>query len=327
MKFVSNFLAVAALACTIGAPSVANAQAFPNKPIRLIVPWPSGGATDVVARVLAEGMRKDLGRSVVIENKPGATGRIGIEAVRSAPPDGYTLVMAISNTHGLAPALYPDLPYDPVKDFTPIGVAATGPLAVVVHPSVPAKTLPELVEYAKRNPGKLNFASAGAGSASHLLGEMLKSIAGIDMVHIGYKGTGQAVTDLAAGQVQLLFDGTPVMPYLKNDQLRALATTGPKRWSALPEVPTTTEAGYPKLQTYGWWGLMGPKGMPQPIVDRLNRSLNSALKDPFVQSTLHTQGMDVSEANTPAEMGAFIATEIVRWKANLKMINYTHKPQ
>jgi tripartite-type tricarboxylate transporter receptor subunit TctC len=322
MQRRSMILGAAALALS-GVQSIAAAETFPSKPIKLIVPWPSGGAADFVARLVAEGMRKDLGQTVIVDNKPGATGLIGINATRSSPADGYTLVLAISNTHGLAPALNPKLAYDPVRDFTPIGVAAIGPLAVTVHPSVPVKTLPELVDYAKKNPGKLSFASAGPGSASHLLGEMLKSLAGINIVHVPYKGAGQAVQDLVAGRVHILFDGVAVKPYLQDGRLRALATTGPQRWSALPDTPTTAEAGYPKLRTVGWFGIMGPKDMPQPIVDRLNRSLQLALKDPALQSALKIQGMDIPTATSPAEMTTFIGSEIDRWKQNLKMINYT----
>jgi tripartite-type tricarboxylate transporter receptor subunit TctC len=321
-----KLLATATFACSLAAPSIAAAQAYPAKPIRLVVPWPAGGAADIVARAVSEGMRKDLGQTIVVENKAGATGRIGIDAVRTAPADGYTLVLAISNTHGVAPALYPKLPYDPVRDFTPVGVAAIGPLAMTVRGNLPVNTVAELVEYAKRNPGKLNFASAGPGSGSHLMGEMFKAMAQIDIVHVPYKGTAPAVNDLAAGVVDLIFEGSAVRPYIADGKLRVLATTGAARWSAYPDKPTTTEAGFPKLQSASWFGIMGPKGMPQPVVDRLNRSLVAGLKDPAVKTALKNQGFDVATATAPAEMSAFIASEIERWKSNLKLINYTHKP-
>ena len=324
MKFLSRFLATATVACAFVAPSIAAAQAYPSKPIKLVVPWPAGGVSDFVARAVVEGMRKDLGQTIVVENKPGATGRIGLDAVRLSLPDGYTLVLAISNTHGVAPALYPNLPYDPVKDFTPVGVAAIGPLALTVKSSLPVKTLPELVDYAKKNPGKVNFASAGPGSGSHLMGEMLKVMAGIDIVHVPYKGTAPAVNDLAAGVVDLIFEGSAVKPFVTDGKLRVIATTGAKRWSAYPNAPTTAEAGYPKLLSASWFGIMGPKGMPQPIVDKLNHSLVVALKDPQVQTALKNQGVDIATATSPAEMTAFISSEIERWKANLKAIKYVH---
>lgn len=324
MNRISKLLCMALFGAALAAPSLAAAQAFPSKPIKLIVPWPAGGAADFVARAVSDAMRKDLGQTIVVDNRPGATGRIGIDALRSAPPDGYTLVMAISNTHGVAPALYPKLPYDSIRDFTPVGVAASGPLALTVHSSLPVKTLQELVEYAKRNPGKLNFASAGSGSGSHLMGEMLKAMARIDIVHVPFKGTAPAVNDLAAGHVHMIFEGSAVKPYVADGRLRVLATTGTKRWSAYPDTPTTAEAGFPKLLSASWFGIMGPKGMPQPIVDRLSRSLVVALKDPRVKSALQSQGLDVAEASSPADMSTFIASEIERWKSNLKLIKYTH---
>lgn len=316
-------MAALAASALLALASPAAAETFPTRPIKLIVPWPTGGATDQVARILADAMRKDLGQSVVVDNKPGATGRIGVDAARAAVADGYTLVMAISSTHGIAAALNPKLPYDPVKDFTPIGLAAVGPLAVTVHPSVPVTSLSELVEYAKRNPGKLNFASAGAGSGAHLMGEMLQKLAGLQMVHVPYKGTGQAVQDVVAGHAQLLIDGAAVKNYIADGRLRVLATTGSKRWSALPQVPTTAEAGMPQLQTAGWFGLMGPKGVPPAVVARLNQSLASALQSPDVQQALKNQGFDLPSDTGSAQMANFIASEVERWRSNLRLINYT----
>jgi len=198
-----------------------------------------------------------------------------------------------------------------------------GPLAAAVHTALPVKTLPEFVEYAKRNPGKINFASAAPGSASHLLWEMLKSMAGINIVHVPYKGTAPAVQDVAAGQAQLIFEGSAVKTYVADGRLRPLETTGTRRWSALPDVPTTAEAGRPNLQTASWFGIMGLKGLPQPIVERLNRTLVTALKDPALQNTLKNYGMDTASATSPADMNTFIASEIERWKKNLNLINYT----
>jgi tripartite-type tricarboxylate transporter receptor subunit TctC len=325
MKMLSKLIAPTICACASLFSTIASSESYPDRAIKLIVPWPAGGASDLVARALSEGMRKDLGQSIVVENKAGATGRIGIDIARKAPADGYTLVLAISNTHGVAPALYPNLPYDPIKDFTPVGVAAIGPLALTVSSSLPFKTLPELIAYAKKNPGKLNFGSAGAGSGSHLMGEMFKSMAGIDIVHVPYKGTAPAVNDLAAGHVHLIFEGSAVKSFVEDGKLRVLATTAPKRWSLYPESPTTAELGLPKLMTASWFGIMGPKGMPKPVVDRLSRSLLVALKDPSVQAALKGQGFDVATAATPDDMSTFIASEIDRWKSNLKLINYTHK--
>jgi tripartite-type tricarboxylate transporter receptor subunit TctC len=325
MKCLSKFLVAAAAAGALALPAVAVAQTYPTKPIKLIVPMPAGGATDFVGRTVAESMRQDLGQMIAVENKPGAAARIGIETARMAPADGYTLVLVLSNSHGLAPALRKDLPYDPIADFTPIGVIATGPMALIIRSSLPIKTLPELIDYAKRNPGKLTFASSGLGSGSHLQGEMLKHLAGIDIVHVPYKGTAPAMNDLLAGHVDLYFEGSAVKPHVDDGKLRILAAAGPKRWFLYPDVPTTAEQGLPGLVSQTWWGLMGPKGLPQPIVDRLNSSLLVALKDPKVRSAMETQGVQVVTETSPAQMVAFIASEIERWKANLKMIGYVHK--
>lgn len=324
MNLSLRLVSAVSIAGALLAPSLAAAQAYPTKPIKLIVPWPAGGATDTAARALAEGMRKDLGQPILVENKPGATGRIGIEAARHAAADGYTLVLANSNSHGIAPALDPKLPYDPIRDFTPVGVAAYGPLALAVRSSLPAKTVHELVDYARRNPGKLNFASAGPGSGSHLLGEMLKVMGGVDIVHVPYKGTAPAVTDLAAGHVDMIFEGQAIKSYVEDGKLRVLATTGARRWSMFPDAPTTAEAGFPKLQSSSWFGIMGPKAMPEPIVARLNRSMVAALKDPVVQTTLKNQGIDPATSTSPVEMKSFIASEGERWKKLLKQANYTH---
>lgn len=327
MKLVNRLVTALAVAGTLLASSAAMAQAYPNKPIKLVVPWAAGGPSDFVARVVTEGMRKDLGQPILIENKVGATGRIGTDAVRTAAPDGYTLLLAISNTHGVAPALYPNLPYDPVKDFSSVGVMAIGPLALTVRSSLPIKTLPELVAYAKRNPGKLTFASAGNGSGSHLLGEMLKAMGGIDILHVPYKGSAPAINDLAAGSVDIMFEGLALKPYVESGRLRVIATTGARRWSAYPEAPTTTEGGLPKLQSATWFGIMGPKGMPQPVVDRLSRALVAALKSTEIQAQLKTQGMEVATATSPAEMNAFVSSEVDRWKGLIKSINYKHESE
>jgi tripartite-type tricarboxylate transporter receptor subunit TctC len=325
MKHLCKLLTAMAFVSILVSPSIAEAQSYPTKPIKLIVPWPAGGATDLIARAVTENMRKDLGQMIVVENKPGATGRIGIEAARLLPADGYTLLIAMSNTHGLAPALRKDLSYDPIVDFTQVGMICAAPLALTVRASLPVKTLPELIDYAKSNPGKLTYASGGIGSATHLMGEMFKAMAGIDIVHVPYKGQAPAVNDLLAGHVDMFFEGQIVKPHVDDGKLRVLATTGPQRWFMYPDIPTTTEAGLPDLVSAPWWGLQGPKGMPAPIVERLNRSMVAALKDPEVQSTLKSQGADIATETSPVQMKAFIAKEIERWEKNLKLINYQQK--
>jgi len=322
---MKTFIALIA-AILFGTNSLAFAQpaAYPSKPIRLVVPWPAGGASDIVARAVAEEMRKSLGAMIVVENRAGATGRIGTEEVKRSAPDGYTLLMAISSTHGIAPALDTKLPYDPVKDFTPIGLAAIGPLAVVVSLNVPAKNIAELVAYAKKNPGKLSYASAGPGSGSHLFGEMLNKEAGIDLRHIPYKGTSPALVDVVSGNVDVFIDGATVRRYVAEGKLKLLATTGTARWSAYPEVPTVKEQGYPKLHTAGWFGLMGPKDLPVPLVTRLNQALNAALASPATATFLREQGLDPAPGSAEG-MQKFVQSEIERWRANVRAIGYRHE--
>jgi tripartite-type tricarboxylate transporter receptor subunit TctC len=322
MKCLAKFLVAAAFASSLVLPSLSVAQTYPTKPIKLIVPMPAGGISDIVARAAAESMRKDLGQMIVVENKPGAVGRIGIEAVRQSPADGYTLLLAISNTHVLAPVLRKDLPYDPEADFAPIGLICFSPLALVIRADLPITTVQELIDYAKKNPGKLTFASTGPGSGSHLPGEMLKYFAGIDILHVAYKGTAPALNDLLAGHVDMTFGGTDALPHVQDGKLRVLTTTGTDRWFVYPDAPTTTEAGLPKIRSAPWWGLEAPKGTPQPIIERLNRSLNVALKDANVRSTLNSQGYDVVKETSPAEMDSYIASEIKRWSETLTQINF-----
>ena len=267
---VQKLLAAACGAVAMSFASGVAAQAWPAKPIRLMVPFPPGGSTDIVARIVAQKLGERLGQSIVIENRGGAGGTIGTAVIAKAAPDGYNLAIASTSTHVVAPAVYPKLDYDAVKDFAPISLIAVSPYLLVVNTSVPAKTLKELIDLAKQKPGKLNYASAGVGSTTHIAMEMLKAVSSTYMLHIPYNGNGPAGTAVVGGQVEILFGSLPaLLPHAKSGRVRALAVGTPKRSSSLPDVPTVAESGYPGFDASLWLALMAPVGTPQPILDRL----------------------------------------------------------
>ena len=266
------------------------AQTYPNKPIRLVVPFPPGGPTDVMARLIAQRLSSTLG-SVILENKAGAGGTIGTKAVAAAEPDGYNLLFGGTSTLAINPAVYKDLRYDPVTSFAPVAMVSTSPFVLVVHPSVPVHTVDELVGYAKANPGKVNFGSAGVGTTPHLAGELFKSLTGVDVVHVPYKGGGPVLTDLVAGQIQMTFELTAVLlPLIRAGKLRALAVATEERNPDLPEVPTMIESGVPGCLVSSWFGIVGPAGMPLHVIDRLNLEINRGLRSAEIVASLAQLG-------------------------------------
>ena len=290
----------------------AYAQQYPNKPVRIIVPFAPGGGSDFIGRFIAQKLSATLGNQVIVENKPGAGGVIGIEqGVRSAP-DGYNLVL-IASSYTVNPSVY-KLNFDPVADITPIVQISQGPLLVVVNPSVPVKTAKDLIAMAKAKPGEINFASPGQGSVIHMATEYFDSMAGIKMNHIPYKGTGPALTDTIAGQTQVLFSSTATaLPHVKSGKLKAIGVTTAKRIPALPDVPTVKESGLPGYEVILWHGLIGPKGLPKAIVDRLNGEVNKALKLKETDEQLQNDGVSAA-GGTPEQFGATIKKEIGVWK-------------
>jgi tripartite-type tricarboxylate transporter receptor subunit TctC len=298
----------------VSLPFVATAEDFPTRPIRLVVPYPPGGPTDVAARIVANAMSAKLGQPMVIENKPGgAAGTVGGRYVASADPDGYTIVMSQVGSLTVAPFLY-KLDYDPIKDFAPIGIAAETPEILTINPSLPANTVAEFVAYAKSNPGKLNFASPGVGTLPHLLGEQLQLAAGIKLTHVPYRGAGPAVSDLLGGQVQVMFDSTSVMlPQIEAGRLRALAISSAKRIAQIPNVPTVAEAGYPQLTESLWTALLAPAATPEPIIQKLNTALNESVRTPEVQKAYANLDV-VTRIVTPQELKAFMADEVRKWQ-------------
>lgn len=292
----------------------AQAQAWPTKgPIRFVIPYPPGGASDVTARLLGVKLGEALGQTFIIDNKPGANGIIALENVAKAAPDGYTLLMANLGPNAINPGVYSKLPYDPIKDFTPITLTSVVPLVVLVTPSLPIKTMPELIAYAKAHPNKLTYASAGNGAANHLAGEMMKSMAGIQMVHVPYKGDAPGLQDAIAGNVNLIF---PTLiggiPHVKSGALRAIAVTGAKRSSALDTLPTVAESGIPNFEASSWGGVMGPAGMPPEIVNRLNTEIVRILKQPDVTAKMTSMGADVV-GSSPQEFANYLRAEIAKW--------------
>jgi tripartite-type tricarboxylate transporter receptor subunit TctC len=295
------------------APVLALAQdAYPTKPIKIIVAYPAGGANDIVARAIAQELAPDLGQSVVIENKSGAAGTVGAEAAAKSPPDGYTLFMA-AGAHTLAPSLYVSLPYDIVRDFQPVSLAATGTYLLVVHPSVPARSVKELIELAKAKPGTLNFASSGVGAPPHLAGVMFQKLAGVTLNHVPYRGDTPGIADLVAGHVQLAFLSIqPLIPQVKAGKLRALAITSGMRSPAIPDLPTIAESGLPGYDIGTWWGLLAPAKTPMPIVDRLAAAMRKATAVPSIRERFAVGGI-AAQSNTPKEFAAMIKSEVGRY--------------
>jgi tripartite-type tricarboxylate transporter receptor subunit TctC len=297
----------------------ARAQAaWPTKPIKLVVPYAPGGTTDVVARMVGEYLGRQLGQNIVVENRPGKGATIGTAQVAKAPPDGYTLVMSNVAAQAVSPALYGDLDYDPVRDFVHIALASRNPSVLVVHPDFPAKTLADYIAYARANPDKLAFATAGPGSSNHILGTLLAQVSGTRLVHIPYRGAGPAMQDTIAGVVPSMLDSLPsAAPHIKAGKVRALAVSGETRSAAFPDVPTMKEQGYPALISYSWFGISAPARTPAPIVERIAREMQVVLKQPDVVKRWHEIGAE-SSSMTPAEFGAFVKAEMEKWTPVVK---------
>ena len=278
------------------------------------MPFTPGGSTDILARAIGQELTRAWGQSVIVDNVPGAGGAIGADKVAKAPADGYTLLMGHIGTLAVNPSLYPKLPYNPLKDFAPVAGVARVPNVLVVHPSVPAKDVRELVALAKAKPGQLNYGSGGNGSAANLATEYFKLQTGVSMVHIPYKGTAPAVTDLIGGQIQVLFTGAPaVIGHIKSGQLRALAVSSPKRLDALPDLPTVAESGYKDFEADQWYGVVAPAGTPREVISKLNTQINTALNAPELKARLSSEGAVVMPG-TPEAFGQLMAREITRWK-------------
>jgi tripartite-type tricarboxylate transporter receptor subunit TctC len=308
---VSAFVRIAVLAALGGAPALA--QNYPTKPIRILIAQAPGSATDVISRVVGNRLSEGLGQPIVIEARPGAGGVVGTEAAARSAPDGYTLFMANNSTHGSNPAVYPKLPYDAVNDFAPIAFVASVPYVLVVDPSLPTKNVQELVALAKSRPGKMNYASAGNGSTHHFCGELLKSMSGIDLQHVPYKGSPPAITGLLGGEVSLMFANVAdIGSQIKSGKVKPLAVTTAKRAPSLPEVPTMAEAGLPGFEIVSWFGLLAPAGTPAPIVSRLNAETVKVLERDDIQATLAKQGLEVSPG-TPEQFAAHIKSEIAKF--------------
>ncbi|HEV8517454.1 MAG TPA: tripartite tricarboxylate transporter substrate binding protein [Burkholderiales bacterium] len=304
-------------AAAAGLASGALAQAYPSKPIRIVVPFPPGGTSDILARTLGQKLTEDWGQQVVVDNRAGAGANIGAENVAKSAPDGYSLLI-LSTAHTINPSLYSKLAYDTVRDFTPITMLVSTSQVLVVHNSVPVKTVRDFIAFAKKHPGELLYSSAGSGSQPHLSAEMFKTMTGISIVHVPYKGAPPAMIDLLAGHVALTFATAPsAVPYVKAGQLRALGVSTLKRIAALPQVPTIAEAGVPGYEAAGWNGLAGPAGMPSAVVDKLNAEFVKILRTPAVASYLSGQGAD-PDPGTAADFAAYIKSEIVKWAKVVK---------
>jgi tripartite-type tricarboxylate transporter receptor subunit TctC len=304
-------LAAAALAASLGA-VLAAAQSFPSKPIKIIVPFGPGGFTDVAARILQKELAPVIGQPIIIENKPGAGSTIGTSEVAKAQPDGYTLVM-VSTAHVISPHLYKSMPYDPIRDFTPVMKLAEGPYVLVTHPSLPVKNVAELIALAKAKPDTIDYASSGNGSAQHLVGALFVAMSGAPLSHVPYKGSNQAMNDVLGGQVKVSFVGVPnALPSLNSGKLHALAVSTRKRYAELPDVPTLDEAGVKGYDATIWLGLLAPPGTPRDVVQKINAAVTKTLSTPEAKKLMTSAGVDVA-TSSPEEFGALMQSELDRW--------------
>ena len=298
--------------------TVASAQGYPNRTIRLVVPFPAAGTTDILARAAAQKLTEAFGQSVVVDNRPGAAGNIGSDLVAKSAPDGYTLLMGTVGTHAINPSLYSKMPYDHVKDFVPVVLVAGVPNVLVVNPALPVNSVADLIKLAKDKPGQINFASSGSGTSIHLSGELFKTMAGVDITHIPYKGSSPALVDLIGGQVQIMFDNLPsALPQIKAGKLRAIAVTSLKRAPVLPDVPTISESGLPGFEASSWFGVLAPAGTPVPIVARINAEVNKWLQTADARERLLSQGAEAA-GGTPEQFAHHIRAESEKWAKVVK---------
>ena len=311
--------ALSAAACTALAGAgllgsgAAMAQAYPSKPVTIVVPFAAGGTTDILARIIGQALTAELGQSVVVDNRAGAGGNIGGQAAAKATPDGHTLFMGTVGTHAINASLYKKMPFDPVKDFAPLTRVANVPNLLVANPAQPYKSVKDLIAYAKANPGKVNFGSSGNGSSIHLSGELFKSLAKVDMQHVPYKGSAPAVTDLLGNQIGIMFDNMPsAIQHVRSGKLVPLAVTTAKRSPELPSVPTIAEAGVPGYEATSWFGMFAPAGTPAPVLATLNAAIVKVLAQPDVKKKINEQGAEVY-SETPEQFAAFIQAESVKW--------------
>lgn len=307
------------LAAALLAPGTPRAQTGPDRPIRLIVPFAPGGATDILSRLLAERLTEGLGQAVVVDNRPGAGGNLGAEAAARAAPDGQTIVMGVVGTHAINPSLFPSIAFDPIRDFTPVSLVATAMNVLVIHPDLPVRSVQELAALARARPGQLNFGSPGNGSTVQLAGELFKTMTGTDMVHTPYRGAAAAMTDLLAGRIQVMFDNLPsAVPHVRAGRLRALAVTGAQRSAALPELPTIAEAGLPGYEATTWFAIFGPAGLAAPVVARLNRAVHAALDGSVIRARLSELGAEPAPG-TPEQLTALIRRDMERWAEVIRL--------
>ena len=318
IKLIYRFLAVISIA--LGSHFV-QAQSFPDRPITLVVPNPPGGLVDTSARLLSEPLARVIGQPVIVDNKPGASGNTAYQYVAMAKPDGYTLLISYSGYHVGNPSLMDKLPWDPIKDFSPVGLLTVSTNVIAVHPSVPVNNLKELIAYAKANPGKLNYASQGNGSVSHIGTEIFKQNTGVDIVHVPYKGSGPAIQDVLAGQVQVFITTPPsVMQHVQSGKLKGLAVTGKSRHPGMPNVPTTAEAGLPTFQLESWVALYAPAGTPAPVITKLTESVKKSLALPEVKERSDAAGVELRYL-TPSQMDALLKKELPYWDKAIKSAN------
>ena len=309
-----SILRSAFIGCSgIALATLASAQGYPSKPVRIVAPFGAGSTIDIIGRIIAPKLHEALGQPVIVENRAGAGGAIGMDAVAKAAPDGHTLVIGALGPLAMNPILYPKTPFDPVKDFAAISLLATGPVVIAVHPSIPARTIQELVGLAKKRPGALNFGSPGVGTSPHLTGELFKLITGTDIVHVPYKGNAEAITDLIGGQVSIVFTGVPpVVPLAKAGKVRLLATTGKARMANLPDVPTIREAGVTGADVLIWYGVVAPAATPKDVVARLNREIVKVMSLPDVRDKFLQQSVDPASSSAD-EFAQLIRDEVARW--------------